>query len=52
MGEDRMSKIIWQCKKGSISVFTRKIDIANKEKQNGAFVRPISAKPRIFVHSH
>jgi len=47
-----MPRVIWQCKKGSIKLFTRKIDIANKEKQNGAFVRPIIAKPRIFVHSH
>jgi hypothetical protein len=46
-----MSNIIWQCKKGNINIFTRKSDIAKKEKQNGAFVKAISAKPRIFVHS-
>jgi hypothetical protein len=51
MGEIKISTVIWQCKKGSINIFTRKIDIANKKRRNGAFVKKIAAKPRIFVHS-
>ena len=43
-----MSGLVWHWQKGDKKIFTRKVEVVKKAKQEGSNVKVLKKKPRIF----